>query len=269
MSVLDRGFLFADGIYEVTTVLDGYLIDNEAHLVRLHRSLQEIKMDAPLTDRELVAAQEKLVSLNNVDQGGLYLQITRGVADRDFAFPKESTSQTLVMFTQEKEILADPKAERGLRVISLPDLRWKRRDIKTVGLLAASLAKQTAIDAGVDDAWLVEDGFVTEGTSNNAYIVLANGDIKTRALGPDILGGITRKAVLTLCKETQQRVVEQAFTIDEVKQAKEAFITSASTFVLPVISIDGTAIGDGKPGPITNRLRELYIEIAREKHCFA
>ena len=151
----------------------------------------------------------------------------------------------------------------------MADQRWKRRDIKTVGLLAPSMAKQAAIDAGANDAWMIEDGYVTEGTSNNAYIVTAQGDIKTRQLGHEILSGITRAAVLQLCQESGQKIIEEAFTLDEVKQASEAFITSASTFVLPVVSMDGQNIGSGKPGPIAQKLRKLYIDIARERHAFS
>jgi len=268
ISVLDRGFLFADGVYEVVTILEGKLIDNAAHIARLHRSLNEINMLAPIDDSELLKVQQKLLQLNDVQQGGLYLQITRGVAERDFALPDPKTPATLVMFTQAKELLNDPKAKQGINVISLPDLRWKRRDIKTVGLLAPSLAKQKAIDAGAHDAWLVEAGYVTEGTSNNAFIVLPDGSIKTRQLGPELLSGITRAAVMMLCEQTQQHLIEQAFTIVEAQKATEAFITSASTFVLPVVKIDGVAIGDGKPGPIARRLRELYIEIALERQTF-
>lgn len=268
ISVLDRGFLFADGVYEVSTILDGQLIDNTAHLKRLHRSLNELGMRAPVTDEQITEAQLKLIELNQVDQGGLYLQITRGVADRDFAFPPDDTQPTMVMFTQNKNILDDPKIKQGLKVISLPDQRWMRRDIKTVGLLGPSLAKQAALDAGAHDAWMVEEGFVTEGTSNNAYIVTTDGDIKTRQLGTEILSGITRAAVLKLCEQSQHKIIEEAFTVDEVKNAAEAFITSASTFVLPVVSIDGVDIGDGRPGPVTLRLRDLYIEIARERQSF-
>ena len=268
ISVLDRGFLFADGVYEVSTILDGQLIDNAAHLARLGRSLRELNMRSPATDEQITQAQKKLIELNQVEQGGLYLQITRGVADRDFAFPPADTPSTMVMFTQEKNILDDPKVKQGLKVISLPDQRWKRRDIKTVGLLGPSLAKQAALNAGAHDAWMVEDGLITEGSSNNAYIVTKNGDIKTRQLGNEILSGITRSAVLKLCEQTQMRIIEEAFSIDEVKNAAEAFITSASTFVLPVVNFDGVDIGDGQPGPVTLRLRELYIDIARQQHSF-
>jgi len=264
ISVLDRGFLFADAVYEVSTILDGKLIDNKAHLARLARSLGELSMAPPAPDDQIVAAQHKLVEVNGVTEGLLYLQVSRGVADRDFAFPKNPVS-SLVMFTQEKSLLASPMAERGMRVVSIPDQRWGRRDIKTVQLLAPSLAKQAAVDAGVDDAWMVEDGFVTEGTSNNAYIVTGERTIQTRHLGSEILSGITRAAVLKFARESNYTVVEEPFTIEQARAAKEAFVTSASSFVMPVVEIDSAAVGDGKPGPVTRELRQIYIDTARER----
>jgi len=264
ISVLDRGFLFADAVYEVSTVLDGKLIDNKAHLVRLARSLSELAMAAPCSDEAIVEAQHKLVELNNVKEGLLYLQVSRGVADREFYYPTDTPS-SLVMFTQSKNLLENPAAETGLKIISIPDQRWARRDIKTVGLLAPCMGKQAAVDAGANDAWMVEDGKVTEGTSNNAYIVTANKEIKTRQLGNEILSGITRDAVLRFAKEAGYTVIEEAFTIDEALKAEEAFITSASTFVLPVVNIDGTNIGSGKPGPVAKQLRQIYIETAMSR----
>lgn len=264
ISVFDRGFLFADGVYEVSTILDGKLIDNKAHLRRLTHSRGELALAAPCTDDELVAAQLKLVELNGVKEGLLYLQVTRGSADRDFAYPKNPVS-SLVMFTQAKELLANPKAETGLRIISIPDIRWKRCDIKTVGLLAPAMGKQAAVDASVDDAWMVHDGFVTEGTSNNAYIITNDRKIKTRHLGNAILAGITRTAVIKFAKEANYEVVEEPFTLEEVATASEAFITSASLFVMPVVNFDGKDIGNGKPGPITQELRKVYIATALER----
>jgi len=248
ISVLDRGFLFADAVYEVSSVLNGKLIDNRAHLARLHRSLNELCMAPPCPDEELVAQQHRLLELNRVTEGLLYLQVSRGVADRDFAFPKDAKS-TLVMFTQEKPLLQSTAATVGTKVISVPDIRWQRRDIKTVGLLAPSLAKQQALNAGVHDAWMVEDGYVTEGTSNNAYIVHGDNIIQTRHLGNEILAGITRKAVLKFAGDEGYTVLEEPFTVEQAANAKEAFSTSASAFVMPVVSIDGQNIGDGKPGP--------------------
>ncbi len=198
ISVLDRGFLFADAVYEVSTILNGRLIDNKAHLKRLSRSLSELSMAPPCSDEDIVKAQLELVELNDVKEGLLYLQVSRGVADRDFAFPNAAES-SLVMFTQVKDLLNSPLAAQGMHVISIPDLRWKRRDIKTVGLLAPSMGKQAAVDAGVHDAWMVEDGLVTEGTSNNAYIVTDDKKIQTRHLGNEILSGITRQACIEIC----------------------------------------------------------------------
>jgi D-alanine transaminase len=262
ISVFDRGFLFADGVYEVTSVIDGKLIDNDAHLARLQRSLNELKMASPMPLTEIEAVQREMVKRNGLSEGALYLQVSRGAADRDFAFPADARP-SLVMFTQEKQLVDNPAATNGIAVITLPDIRWRRRDIKTVQLLAPSLAKQAALEAGANDAWLVEDGFVTEGTSNNAYIV-KDGVIITRHLSSDILHGITRKAILRLAGEDDVGFEERAFTPEEAQAADEAFVTSATTFVTPVVSIDGKPIGDGKPGPVTRRLRALYIEEARK-----
>lgn len=261
ISVLDRGFLFADAVYEVTTVLQGKLIDNAAHLKRLGRSLGELSMAAPCSDAEILEAQLKLVDLNELQEGLLYLQVSRGVADRDFAYPTDSSS-TLVMFTQQKNLTDSPLAKTGMHIISIPDLRWKRRDIKTVGLLAPCMGKQAAVDAGVHDAWMVEEGLVTEGTSNNAYIVTSDRRIQTRSLGHEILSGITRQAVLKFARQAGYAVVEEPFSIEEARQAEEAFITSASTFVMPVVNIDGVDLGDGTPGPVSKELRKIYIDTA-------
>ncbi len=258
ISVFDRGFLFADAVYEVSSVLQGKLIDNEAHIKRLHRSLGELNMAAPATDEEILRVQRALIERNNLHEGLIYLQVSRGAADRDFPFPSNAKS-SLVMFSQAKEIMDSPNAKSGIKVISIPDIRWKRRDIKTVGLLAQVLAKQAAIDAGVTDAWMVEDGYVTEGSSNNAFIVDADGKLITRHLGSEILPGITRASVLQMVESESIVFEERAFTLDEAKNATEAFITSASTFVWPVVEIDGTLIGDGKPGALAPRLREFYI----------
>ena len=262
VSVFDRGFLFGDGVYEVSAVLDGGLVDNAGHLARLERSLGELGMKSPASSEEIVGAQKELIARNDLDEGIVYLQITRGPADRDFAWPAEP-KPTLVMFTQKKALVDNPLAAKGIRVITVPELRWQRRDVKTVGLLAASMAKQAALDADADDAWMVEDGFVTEGSSNNAYIVTGDGAVVTRHLGNEILHGITRSVVLKLARERQIAIEERPFTVEEAKSAAEAFITSASTFVLPVVGIDGETVGDGTPGPITRRLREIYIESAR------
>ena len=262
VSILDRGFLMADGVYEVTSVLQGKLIDFEGHAQRLKRSLDALDMAMPMPIDELLGVHRELVARNGIGEGMIYLQVTRGSAgDRDFAFPDpEETPVTLVMFTQNKPGLADsPAAKTGIKVISIDDIRWGRRDIKTVQLLYPSMGKMMAKKAGADDAWMVQDGFVTEGTSNNAYIV-KNGQIITRALSNDILHGITRSAVLRFAEEAQMELVERNFTIDEAQSADEAFVTSASTFVMPVVEIDGQTLGAGMPGPIAARLREIYLE---------
>jgi D-alanine transaminase len=262
VSVFDRGFLMADGVYEVTSVLDGKLVDFDGHAKRLMRSLRELDLKAPCTEEELLEIHRELVKRNDVTEGLVYLQVTRGVAERDFAYPKDA-KPTLVMFTQTKSLIDNPAAKKGIKVISIDDIRWGRRDIKTVQLLYPSMGKMMAKAAGADDAWMVEDGKVTEGTSNNAYIV-KNGKIITRQLSHEILHGITRAAVLRFAREAQMDVEERAFTIEEAKAADEAFFTSASAFVMPVVEVDGVTLGDGKPGPVTMRLREIYLEEARK-----
>ncbi|MFT6271493.1 MAG: D-alanine transaminase [Dinoroseobacter sp.] len=263
VSVFDRGFLFADGVYEVTSVLEGKLIDFAGHAKRLARSLGELEMATPCSDDALLEIHRQLISRNDLTEGLIYLQVTRGAADRDFAYPAEGTPPTLVMFTQAKQIAVSAAAETGLKVISIADERWGRRDIKTVQLLYPSMGKMMAKAAGADDAWMVEDGFVTEGTSNNAYIVTREGTIVTRHLSTEILHGITRAAVLRMAAEAQMTIEERPFTIEEAQHAQEAFITSASSFVMPIVEIDGEAIGEGKPGSIAKRLREIYLDESR------
>lgn len=260
ISIFDRGFLFADGVYEVSSVLRGRLIENEGHIKRLHRSLNELNMAAPASDAEIETIQKTLIEKNGVEEGGVYLQVTRGAADRDFLYPKDA-KPSLILFTQARPLIESQKAKTGMSVILLEDIRWKRRDIKTVGLLAQSMAKQAAYDAGADDAWMHQDGMITEGSSNNAYII-KDGTLITRHLSNDILHGITRRSVLALAKETDMPIEERAFTPEEAKTADEAFVTSASTFVMPVVKIDDVTIGNGTPGPIATRLRALYIEEA-------
>jgi len=261
VSIFDRGFLFADGVYEVTSVLGGRLVDFDGHVARLERSLSEMEMSAPADRDELLEIHRELVRLNEIEDGMVYLQVTRGApGDRDFAYPGEETEPTLVLFTQSKPGLArSPVAKTGIRVVTIPDERWGRRDIKTVQLLYPSMGKMMALKAGCDDAWMVEDGQVTEGTSNNAYIV-KDGVIITRHLSNEILSGITRTAVLRFAREAQMSVEERGFTPEEAKAADEAFVTSATTFVMPVVEIDGAAVGDGRPGPVAKRLREIYLE---------
>lgn len=265
VSIFDRGFLMADGVYEVTSVLGGKLVDFGGHAKRLQRSLDALEMRNPLDEAEWLEVHRQLVARNGIDEGMIYLQVTRGnPGDRDFAYPPADLSPTVVLFTQSKPGLADnPVAKAGIKVISIPDIRWGRRDIKTVQLLYPAMGKMMAKKAGVDDAWFTEDGFVTEGTSNNAYIV-KGGRIITRALSSDILHGITRAAVLRFAREAQMEVEERNFSIAEAIQADEAFITSASTFVMPVVEIDGAVLGNGKPGHVATRLREIYIDEMRK-----
>ena len=265
ISIFDRGFLMADGVYEVTSVLDGKLVDFDGHIKRLHRSLSELDMNPPCSDDELLAMHRELVRLNGIVEGMIYLQVTRGnPGDRSFLFPAPDLPTTIVAFTQNVPNLADaPAAKTGFRVISIPDLRWSRRDIKTVQLLYPSMGKMAAKKAGADDSWFVEDGAVTEGTSNNAYIVVGN-RIITRQLTNDILHGITRAAVLRFAAEAQFEIEERPFTIAEAQAADEAFSTAASIFVMPVVEIDGKPVGDGKPGKVAKRMREIYLDEMRK-----
>jgi D-alanine transaminase len=264
VSIFDRGFLFADAVYEVTSVLNGKLIDFEGHAVRLARSLNELGMENPISKEDLLEVHRELVRVNEIDEGLVYLQISRGAdSDRDFVFPDpEKVKPTVVLFTQNKPGLA--ATVKPMKVISIEDIRWGRRDIKTVQLLYPSMGKMMAKAAGADDAWLIEDGYVTEGTSNNVYIV-KDGKIITRGLSNDILHGITRAAVLRFAEEAQMEIEERNFTIEEAQNADEAFFTSASAFVMPVVEIDGKALGDGAPGKVALRLREIYLDESLKK----
>ena len=263
VSILDRGFLFADGIYEVSAVLGGKLVDNDSHLARLKRSVGEISLPLPESLERIVEIQRELIARNSLENGLVYIEVTRGAdVGRDFAFPK-GVKPTLVMFTSVKDIVNAPAAKTGIGVITVPDIRWARRDIKSVALLAQVLAKQAAAEAGAGEAWMIEDGEVTEGGSSSAFILTQNDVLVTRQNSSSILPGCTRKAVVKLAEERQLRVEERPFTIEEALKAKEAFITSASLFVQPVVSIDGKVIANGRPGPIASRLREIYIDFAR------
>lgn len=264
ISILDRGFLFADGVYEVAAVIDAKLIDNEAHLARLARSLAELRLESPVSMEEIVEIEKSLVARNGVTEGLVYLQVTRGAAaEREFSFPKGVTP-TLVGFAQKKNILTSPYAEKGIKIITTLDLRWARRDIKSVALLAQALAKQAATEAGCQEAWMVDaDGFVTEGSSSTAFIVTKAGVIVTRPNSQAILPGCTRRAVVALAREHGLAIEERPFSVAESYDAAEAFLTSASNLVLPIVSIDGRTLGDGRPGPHARRLRALYLDVAR------
>ncbi|MEC8315768.1 MAG: D-amino-acid transaminase [Pseudomonadota bacterium] len=262
VSIKDRGLLFGDGVYEVAGVFEGILIDNDAHLERLKRSLQEIKLELPMNFSELAGLQRKLIHLNKIKEGTLYLHVTRGVSEsRDFEFPKDQ-QPSLVMFTQHKKIMNLETDKLKAKVLTYPDLRWKRRDIKSIALLAQVLAKEIAHQAGCDEVWMHEDGFVTEGGSSNAFII-KDDKLISRKNNETILSGITRQAVLKLIEQEDLVFEERPFTIEEAYEASEAFYTSASVFVMPVISIDKKIIGNGEPGALTLKLRNLYENFAK------
>lgn len=261
----DRGYQFADGVYEVWAVLGGRLADYKGHMDRLERSLGEIRIDMPMTRGALTNVLRETVRRNRVRDGLLYLQVTRGTARRDHAFPNPPVPPSVVMTARSVDQEAsEVKARKGVAVMTVPDQRWGRCDIKTVGLLPNCLAKQAAREAGAAEAWQVDDlGFVTEGASTNAWILDQDGVIRTRDANANILRGITRHALIGIAREAGFEVAERPFTVDEAKGAQEAFFTAASAYVTPVVSIDGAKIGNGKPGAKTLKLRELYLDYAR------
>jgi D-alanine transaminase len=261
VSIFDRSFLFSHGVYEVTSVIKRGLIDHEGHMKRLVRSLKATNIPFEFDSDDILSIQKQLIEKNGLDEGLIYLQVSRGAEDRDF-LPSASLKPAIFMFTQAKPLLTPTQAETGIKIISVDDIRWRRRDVKAVGLLPPVLAKEEARRQGVQDAWMVEDGFVTEGTSNNAYIVTQDDVIVTRHLSHDILHGITREAVLSVAGQLGLKVEERPFTLEEAYSAKEAFISSASTFVWPVVEIDGRSIDNGYPGDITLKIRAAYIEAA-------
>ncbi len=260
ISIFDRGFLFADGVYEVTAVLGGRMIDFVPHLQRLRASLEKLEMRLDMSDAEIEEMHHGLMERNRLDNGIVYVQVTRGVAERDFAYP--DVQPTVIAFTQPRDYFGDPNAEAGVKVITTPDLRWLRRDIKSIALLPQAMGKQEAKKRGAFEAWMVEDGLVTEGTSSSAFIVTNEGVIVTRALGRAILPGLTRSRLLSLIEAEKLPVDQRPFSVDEALAAREAFLTSASSFVLPVVSIDDHPVADGKPGPIAQRLRSRYLDFA-------
>lgn len=264
VSIEDRGFQFADGIYEVWGVLGGRLTDWDGHMERLERSLSELAMPMPMSQAALLAVLRETIRRNRVRDGIVYLQVTRGAARRDHAFPKPGTPLTVVITAKPMNLAAEAaKAAKGVAVITLPDIRWGRCDIKTVGLLPNALAKQAAREAGAYEAWLVDAaGLVTEGSSTNAWIVDDKGRLRTRDTGANILRGVTRKTLMALAAELQIPVLEEPFTVAEAQAASEAFLTAATAFVTPIVSIDGKPVGSGRPGPVAERLRSLYLQEA-------
>ncbi|WP_298747277.1 D-amino-acid transaminase [uncultured Brevundimonas sp.] len=262
--VEDRGFQFADGVYEVWSVFDGRMADFDGHMTRLHRSLDELRIPIPMTRTALERVLKETVRRNRVREGLVYIQVTRGTARRDHPFPPEGTPPSVVVTARSLPLSkGNAAAAKGVAVITHPDIRWGRCDIKTVGLLPNVLAKQAARERGAAEAWMVDEmGLVTEGSSTNAWIVDENGKLRTRDTQANILRGVTRAAVLRLIEEEGLEFEERAFSVEEAKRAREAFYTSASGFVMPAVSIDGTKIGDGTPGPVATRLRTLYLDQA-------
>jgi len=265
--VEDRGYQFADAIYEVWAVLGGRLADFQGHMDRLHRSMDELRIDYPMSRAALTSVLRETVRRNRLVNGLLYIQISRGVARRDHAFPSPAVPPSLVLTCKPMDVAAmNAKAEKGVAVITRPDQRWGRCDIKTVGLLPNILAKQAAREAGAAEAWLVDEmGLVTEGSSTNAWIVDADGVLRTRDTQCNILRGVTRMNLLEIARSEGVTFAERPFSVDEAKGAREAFFTAASAFLTPVVSIDGARIGEGKPGPLTLKLRELYLRQAMEQ----
>lgn len=262
ISIFDRGVQFADSIYEVLSVIDGKVIDFTGHINRLSLSLAELNIGNTPDDSEWLAIFRKLIALNHLNEGVIYLQVTRGVAERDFQY-SDNMTPTLIAYTQEKQLIDNPKLQTGLSVMLVDDLRWGRCDIKTTQLLYASMMKNEAKSKGYDDAWMMRDTIITEGTSNNAAIITHDDILITHKLSPAILAGTTRNIILDLAKNTSLQIEERAFTIEEAQSAKEAFISAASIFVLPVTRINGKNIGSGEVGEHTLSLRQNYIDWAR------
>ncbi len=260
----DRGYQFADGVYEVVPILRRRLVDEAGHIRRLQRSLGELRIDLPLAIEALRFVARELIDRNRITNGLLYVQITRGVAPREHAFPMPATKPSIVMTTRPMKGECDPESLTGIAVITLPDIRWRRPDIKSVSLLPNILAKQQAVEAGAGEAWLLDDdGFITEGSATNAWIVAADGKLVTRNAGKRILNGITRLGLMALLDQLQLEVEERAFSKDEALAAREAFISGSGGYVIPVTKIDGNTVSDGSPGPVTRRLQAAYAAFAR------
>jgi D-alanine transaminase len=264
IGIFDRGFLFGDAVYEVTAVLDGRMIDKDLHLDRLERSLAELSIPMPLSRDALIAVQEELIARNALQEGTVYLQVSRGEADRDFLYPEEMTP-TLIGFTQAKRLTGTRAQREGISIDLIPDPRWQRRDIKTAMLLGQVLAKQQARKRGFDDVWLFDGDLVTEGASSTAHIITASGRLITRPRSQATLAGCTQRAVALLCDAAGLTLEERPFSVSEAQAAAEAFLTSASSFVIPIVRIGDKPVADGKPGPMTRRLQELYLDAAQGK----
>lgn len=263
VSIFDRGLLFSDSVYEVTSVINSKLIDFKYHVERLDRSMNELKFKTLIDHDEILAFHRKLIDLNNLKEGMIYTQVTRGVVDRSFDMPKQAIKPTVLAFTQEKKILESDSAKNGIKVMTLEDMRWKRNDIKTTQLLYASMAKSEATAKGFDDAWMLRQGYVTEGSSNNVWIIRSK-NIMIRQSDNLILSGITRAVVLECAKKLDYEVITKNFTKVDAESADEAFMTSATGLITPVIKINSSQIGDGKPGNFTKSLRAEYIKRALE-----
>lgn len=260
--VEDRGYQFADGVYEVVAIQNGRLVDEEGHIDRLDRSLRELSITWPMTRRALGLVMRQLIARNRVENGLVYLQITRGVAARDFKFPK-GVKPSIVMTTKRMRFGPAVTVSAGVKVITLPDIRWKRRDIKSVSLLPQVLGKQKAVEAGAFEGWQVdEEGYVTEGCSSNAWIVTKDGKLVTRNATSSILNGITRQTLLRIAAQEGIEFEERPFTVEEAYEAREAFISSATTYAIPIAQIDDRIIANGHPGTLTMKLRQLYIDYA-------
>ena len=261
VSVFDRGLLFSDSLYEVTTVINGKLIDFNNHMKRLDRSMTELKFKKLLNHLDILIFHRKLIELNNLKEGMIYLQVTRGVADRSFDMPMNEIKPTVLAFTQEKKIIDSESAKNGIKVMTLDDMRWKRCDIKTTQLLYASMAKTEATAKGFDDAWMIRQGYITEGSSSNAWIIKGK-IIMTRQSDNLILSGITRDTIFKCAKDLGYEVVTKNISLPDAQSASEAFITSATAFIMPVVKINNNQIGDGKPGKFVTALRAEYIKQA-------
>ncbi len=262
VSIFDRGFLFADGVYEGVPVIGGKLMDVAPFLERFDRSLKALDLEWPMSQEAYLEMIDTLIAKNRLEEGGIYTQVTRGAAPRVFEFPKGLTP-TCMAFTFEKQILNNPDATHGVKVVTTEDIRWKRRDIKSLMLLGQCIAKEQAVKQGADEGWMVEDGYVTEGTASSAYIV-KNGVVITRPLSHEILPGIRRKLLLEIAPKYGIKVEQRPFTVAEAYEADEAFLSSATTIIYPIIEIDGRKIGEGKPGKVARKLRELYLQEARK-----